>query len=247
MVEICESLKNEREKKGISLNQISQKTNISVNALKALEAGDFHLIPGEFYIKHYLKNYLKAIEVDQKEFFTTHQDGLASIPFYNRDSSENYIPNMRYSRFKRKKVRLTLFSVLFIIIISTAGLFYLHKKDMLPGWFNFFESTKLPATGIILDDARTEFSIDRSPVNVRIDFLDTCWTQTRRGRAGRVEKTYGKGDRLVLSGYELFFYIGNPSVVKFYLNGREVSYLKNLTKPEKFTIIPAAIERILEK
>jgi len=247
MAEMCESLKNEREKRGISLRQISQKTNISVNSLKALEDGDFHLIPGKFYIKHYLKDYLQAIEVDQKEFFTTHRVGLASLRLNSRDSVEPSIPRLRYSRFKRKKIHLTLISLLLIIIVLAAGFFYLRKKDMLPDWFNLFEIAKLPATGIIIDDIPVAFSIDRSPVNVRIDFLDTCWALTRRGRTGRVEKTYQKGDRLVLCGYELFFYIGNPSAVKFYLNGREVSYLNELTQPEKLEITPAAIERILGK
>lgn len=247
MQEICESLKTEREKKGISLKQISQKTNISVNSLKALEDGDFHLIPGKFYIKHYLKNYLQAIEVDQKEFLTSHRDGLASIPLNNLDSSENYIPKLRYSRFKRKNIFLTLFSVLMIIIILSAGLFYLYQKDKLPEWLSLFDSPKLPATGIIPDDAKIEFSIDRSPVNVRLEFLDTCWALVRRGRTERIEKTYKKGDRFVLRGYELFFYIGNPSAVKFYLNGREVSYLNTLTQPEKLDVNPATIERILEK
>jgi transcriptional regulator with XRE-family HTH domain len=247
MVEICESLKNERIKRGISLKQISRKTNISVNSLKALEDGDIDHIPGKFYIKHYLKNYLEAIEVDHKEFFTNHQNWFEANSFNSRNSSEKYIPKLRYSRFKRRNLTLTLSSVLFLLIILAAGFSYLFKQGMLPDWFNLSESTKLPPTGLIIDETNIKFSVDRSPINIRLDFIDTCWTLVGRGKTARVEKTYEKGDRLILRGYELFLYLGNPSSVKFYLNDREVSYLKKSTKPEKLEITPATITRILER
>lgn len=246
MTEVGASLRNEREKRGISLPQISQKTNINIKFLKALEDGDCHLIPGDFYIKYYLKNYLEAIDVDVKEFFKTHKNWLESDYFSKQTAANKYIPKLRYSRFKKKSLFLTLFTILLFVILAS-GFFYLYKRKIFHGWIFAFKRIELPETGITPEDKNKRFSIDRSPVNIRIDFLDNCWASVMRGKRERIEKTYKKGERLMLCGYELLLYIGNPSGVKLYLNEKEVSYLSKLTQPERLEINPETMERILKK
>lgn len=246
MTEVGEILRNEREKKGISLEQISQQTNINIKFLKALESEDFQHIPNEFYIKYYLKNYLQAIKIDSEAFFETHKDWLTANCLNKQEKANQYIPKLRYSRFKRKGLSSILYAIL-ILVIFTSGFFYLYKKKIIHGWIIALKSSELPQTGIKIENTNKQFSPDRAPVNIRIDFLDNCWTSIRRGNQEQVEKTYEKGDRLKISGYELFIYIGNPAAVKFYLNEKEVSYLKNLTQPERLEINPGTMEGILKK
>jgi len=247
MAEIGESLKIEREKRGIPLEQVSQKTNISVKFLEALEEGDYHLIPGTFYLKGYIRNYLQVLDADVDEFFAAHQNLLESSGFSKEDGAKRLIPKLRYSRFKRRNLFLNLFTILIIILIVAGSLFYLYQKNMLPGWAYIFKNVNLPATGITIDPGVGEFDVDRSPVNIRINFSDRCWTLLRRGNGERIEKTYEKGDRLTFSGYELFLYIGNPAAVTLYLNEQEVTYLKTLTQPERLEINPGNLRRILNK
>ncbi|MCK5057655.1 MAG: DUF4115 domain-containing protein [Candidatus Aminicenantes bacterium] len=247
MMEIGESLKNERKKRGIPLKQVSRKTNISIKSLEALEEGDYHLIPGTFYLKNYIKNYLQVLDVDVNEFFAAHQNLPEASCFVQEGGTKRVIPQLRYSRFKKRSLFLTLFTILIILLIFAAGLFYLYKKNLIPYRPFIFKSANLPATGITIDPGIDEFEIDRSPVNIRINFTDQCWTLLRKGNGERVEKTYEKGDKLTLKGYELFLYIGNPAAVKFYLNEKEVTYFNTLTQPERLEINPGTLERILNK
>ena len=56
-----------REKKGISLEQISQSTKIGARSLQAIEAGEFQKLPGGIYSTSYIRQYAKAIDFDESE------------------------------------------------------------------------------------------------------------------------------------------------------------------------------------
>lgn len=54
-------LKQKRLDKNFSLEKLSQKTKISVNILKALEANDFDHLPSAAYIKGFVTSYVKVL------------------------------------------------------------------------------------------------------------------------------------------------------------------------------------------
>jgi len=60
-------LKEKREQKNLSLELISQHTRISLTILEALEDDKLSLLPNQTYVKGYIKNYVKLIDVDQNE------------------------------------------------------------------------------------------------------------------------------------------------------------------------------------
>jgi len=56
-----------RRNRGLSLEQISQNTKISVRALQAIEEGQFKKLPGGIYNTSYIRQYARAIEFDESE------------------------------------------------------------------------------------------------------------------------------------------------------------------------------------
>ena len=56
-----------RQKKKISLEDISKTTKISVRSLEAIESEDFRKLPGGVYNTNYIRQYAKAIESDDSE------------------------------------------------------------------------------------------------------------------------------------------------------------------------------------
>ena len=56
-----------RRNRGLSLEQISQNTKISVRALQAIEEGEFKKLPGGIYNTSYIRQYARAIEFDEHE------------------------------------------------------------------------------------------------------------------------------------------------------------------------------------
>ena len=60
-------LKKLREKKGVSLQEISDVTKISVGSLTALENGDYEKFPGRVYIVGFLRSYAEYIGIDVQQ------------------------------------------------------------------------------------------------------------------------------------------------------------------------------------
>ena len=56
-----------RHQKGISLHQIAETTKIGVHYLEAIEGGQFGRLPGGIYNLSYIRQYARAIEVNETE------------------------------------------------------------------------------------------------------------------------------------------------------------------------------------
>jgi cytoskeleton protein RodZ len=62
-----ETLRVQREKKGITLEQAASDTRIREKFLKALEDSDYQTLPGTVYTKGFLRNYAEYLELNSEE------------------------------------------------------------------------------------------------------------------------------------------------------------------------------------
>lgn len=67
MTELGLALKEEREKRNISLEEIASTTKIVLRYLEALENDRFDIMPGGFFIKGIIRTYARAIGLDPDE------------------------------------------------------------------------------------------------------------------------------------------------------------------------------------
>jgi cytoskeleton protein RodZ len=74
-----------RRERGISLDQIATATKISIRSLRAIEEGDFRKLPGGIYNTSYIRQYARAIEVDEYELLASYVESTA----VGTDRSEN--------------------------------------------------------------------------------------------------------------------------------------------------------------
>ena len=81
-----------RRNRGLSLEQISQSTKISVRALQAIEEGEFKKLPGGIYNTSYIRQYARAIEFDESEilaYYHSTTDVAAETPLINAEKRLN--------------------------------------------------------------------------------------------------------------------------------------------------------------
>jgi len=71
-----EQLRKARLKKGASLQQIAAITRIDIKFLEALDNGNFGFLP-DLYIKAFIKQYAKAVDLDEQETIKKYEDALA--------------------------------------------------------------------------------------------------------------------------------------------------------------------------
>jgi len=60
-------LRNAREARGLDLRDAAQQTRISIHYLKAIEEEDFCKLPGEVFVKGFLKNYARFLRLPEDE------------------------------------------------------------------------------------------------------------------------------------------------------------------------------------
>ena len=246
MNSLGESLKKERYKKEITLTEISEKTNISINVLKALEDNRFDDIPGRFYLKHYLNSYLDAICIDKNIFFEKNKGVIDSIKIENNSIPKIYFSKLKYLRFKKRNFFLPSFLIL-ILFIGSFYFFYTYRQDVVNIFRLITEKRAIPETGMGFNSIFNEFCFDYSPLNIEIVFKGDCWTQVIRGNKIEIQQIFKKGDRVKIKGYKLSITFGDPSKVKFYLNDKELVYFEELKKTERISINPFNIDGFFKK
>ena len=69
-----EDLKAARENKGLSLKEISERTRISINFLRALEEDNYSAIPGDVFVTGFLRSYAKEVGLKEKEVLARYRE-----------------------------------------------------------------------------------------------------------------------------------------------------------------------------
>lgn len=64
MSELGQLLKEARKEKGLSLDDVQEITKIQKRYLKAIEDGNYAILPGSFYVRGFIKNYAEAVGLE---------------------------------------------------------------------------------------------------------------------------------------------------------------------------------------
>jgi cytoskeletal protein RodZ len=65
-----------RQRKGISLDQISEDTKIAVRYLEAIERSDFDTLPGGIFSTSYIRQYARAIDYDESDLLACYDSAI---------------------------------------------------------------------------------------------------------------------------------------------------------------------------
>lgn len=75
MDEIGQILREARENKGLSLQDIQAKTRINTRFLEALESGQYGALPTPVHVRGFLKNYARALGLDPRPLLDRYEAG----------------------------------------------------------------------------------------------------------------------------------------------------------------------------
>ncbi len=68
MINVGETVKEARKKKGLTIEQVAKATKIRSSFLEAIENGDYAKLPGSSYAHGFVKNYLEFLELPVQEY-----------------------------------------------------------------------------------------------------------------------------------------------------------------------------------
>lgn len=149
MSELGKELKNTREEKSLSLDDIQASTKIQKHYLQAIEKGDYEQLPGSFYTRAFIKNYAEALGLDPDRLFEEYAE---DIPESNRQW-QNPLPS-RSSHERPQAPSPSKFPALIpkflaaVAIIGILVVIYLVISHFIPDSGEETESKKTESVGL---------------------------------------------------------------------------------------------------
>lgn len=79
LTELGNRLKEAREAKGLSLEDLQELTKIQKRYLIGIEEGNYSMMPGKFYVRAFIKQYCEAVGLDSEEIFEQYKSEVPSV------------------------------------------------------------------------------------------------------------------------------------------------------------------------
>jgi cytoskeleton protein RodZ len=114
-----------REEKGLTLQELSQRTRISPSILTAIENKEFHLLFEPVYTRAFIKIYAKALDVDSDQLLSLYNSYIEEID--TSTEQEDIAKKSAQSQSRHKVVRW-VGAALFIVLVAFLIFFY-SKTD----------------------------------------------------------------------------------------------------------------------
>lgn len=215
-------LRRQREIREIDLQEIADRTKISVRYLKAMEQDRFDLLPGTVFARGFLREYARYVGLNPDEV----------VNFYlsTRDTDES--AEEEETEAARKNVRWgwVVLAVLLLAAMAAAWFLYFQAEGpLLPVEEEGAAAAAVaPAPppvpeGTLPTPEPEPASIAGSdkPLQVTFDFAQDCWVALQVDGEERVERMFVQGESLQLSADERveIFSLGNGGGVTIHVNG----------------------------
>ncbi|MFP4199486.1 MAG: helix-turn-helix domain-containing protein, partial [Halanaerobium sp.] len=72
-LELGSLLKRARQEKGLSLDDIQEETKIRKKYLEAIEENNFDVLPGNVYLKVFIKGYAREVGIDYQKLLENYE------------------------------------------------------------------------------------------------------------------------------------------------------------------------------
>jgi hypothetical protein len=211
-------LRSAREERGIDLHDAAQQTRIGIAYLKALEEEDFSRLPGEVFVKGFLKNYGKFLRLDESQVMKKYGD--------LRDQKLNAVPVAEKEPAvvgsEQKKPRLTTMEpflwgagiVLALILFMVTSLPERRHRETKQAVTPMSTGQTVTAQGPVMQTDK---------LYLEVEALEDTWLLVRTDNSPQKKALLKKGESLIWSADERFLLsYGSVKSIKMVLNGREL-------------------------
>ncbi|MFS0823541.1 helix-turn-helix domain-containing protein [Bacillus sp. 1P02SD] len=158
MTELGSRLKEAREQKSLSLDDLQQITKIQKRYLVGIEEGNYSVMPGKFYVRAFIKQYAEAVGLNPEQLF---EEFKSEIPgTYNDD-----IPEQISRVQSRKQISTTSSKIIDKVPIIILALFLLGGAMTIYWFVSKKDVAEEPETK--LESQETEYDESKDPPPVQ--------------------------------------------------------------------------------
>ena len=212
-------LRSAREARGIDLRDAAQQTRISFNYLKALEEEDFTKLPGEVFVKGFLKNYGKFLRLDELEVMRQFEELRVAKPATSAVvSKEPAVARSKQKAPQLIKIEPFLWGggvVIALILFVFMALPDRHQRET--------QKVVTPMSTGQTATASLPFP-QTGKLYLEVVALEDTWLLVRTDNSPQKKALLKKGESLIWSANERFLLsFGSAKALKLMLNGQELT------------------------
>jgi cytoskeletal protein RodZ len=214
-------LRSAREARGIDLHEAAQQTRISINYLRALEEEDFSRLPGEVFVRGFLKNYGKFLRLDESQILKKY--GELSAPKSEAGPVTEKEQAAAGSEHEKKTPRSTTIEtilwgsgiVIALILFMFTSLPERRRQET--------KHVPMPmSTGQTVTAHGSAMQVDK--LYLEVVALEDTWLLVRTDNSPQKKAVLKKGESLIWSADERFLLsYGSAKSLKLMLNGQELT------------------------
>ena len=217
-------LRDAREAMGIDIREAAQETRISVNYLNALEEEDFSKLPGEVFVRGFLKNYGRYLHLEEAEVIKRYAElkpQTVTPPAPPTDVEKATVISEQGTTKKVRKAPLEPFvwgAAIFIALI----VFLLTSRPTDKHTGSSSVTVSAP-TGTLQGVEQLQA---RRPDKLYLEVvaLEDTWLLVRTDTSPQKKAVLKKGESLIWSADEMFLLsYSDVSAVRLLLNGEELA------------------------
>ncbi len=211
MFEIGNSLREARERQGLGYPEIELATKIRAKYIRALEEEDFTSIPGDAYIRGFLRSYAEYLGLDgdvyvdeyASRFITSWRDELPP------KSSERPRVRTRGRPADRRVVLLAIVAVVVVGLLIFAAFSLPGSSPHVPGLGKKNNHASQPTHQLVLTGVKhgTYVVVRRGKASAKVD----------------LQGTVGPGETDRLAGDRFYLLVRTPAGLHITLDGKAVS------------------------
>jgi cytoskeletal protein RodZ len=215
-------LREAREERGVDIRDAAQQTRISIRYLKALEDQDFAKLPGDVFVRGFLKSYGKFLQLDEAELMARYGELKPKPEKAAADSgvaASEKQPAVVVEHKPSAKVPVEPFlwaaGILVVLIVFTFVALSAKKQQVRSGAAPLASSQ---TTSIPVVASKPE------KLYLEVVALEDTWLLVRTDTSPQKKAVLKKGETLTWSADERFqLSFGSANAVKLSLNAKELT------------------------
>ncbi|NIA29373.1 MAG: DUF4115 domain-containing protein [Actinobacteria bacterium] len=265
---IGRELAQQREARGLSIEDLSSRIKISIGFIENIEKGDFDFLPA-VYVRAFIRSYAEEVGLDpevmlarfkaakkpQKPAEEIRMPGTVpkSKAKQKKQASKTHEHELA-QRIKDLQFYFTLFKPFILVGIGIVILFVIIRL-LLPGTNNTPARPPQPKVSesvpdTLVDESQPSREIQQaktisSSLQLTITAIETTWMRIVVNDTIADEATFAPGDmRTWESNKDFYLLIGNAGGVRFNLNGKNLGIVGNPGQVANLLINKNGVKRI---
>lgn len=129
MSELGQLLRKARLEREISLDELQESTKIRKKYLEAIEEGNYKLLPGNFYVRAFIKSYAENVGLDPEEVLSLYANVIPSSSLEDTMAGSAYTKRSSLKTNDRWGKRITTIIVVAFCILIFVIIYYFRENQ----------------------------------------------------------------------------------------------------------------------